>query len=44
MMAFLSLCNAIDVTVAKKGVIFVKGPAVAFSESTWTLVTELPTK
>ena len=42
MMAFLSLCN--DVTVANKGVIFVKGPAVAFSESTWTLVTELPTK
>ena len=44
MMAFLSLCNAIDVTVANKGVIFVKGPAVAFSESTWTLVTELSTK
>jgi hypothetical protein len=39
-----SLCTAIDVTVANKGVVFVKGPAVAFSESTWTLVTELNTK
>ena len=47
MVAFLScLCisQALDVSVSSKGVIFVKEPAVAFSKSSWTLVSELTTQ
>jgi transposase InsO family protein len=41
--AVMAVTNALDIKMASSGVVFVKGPAVAFSESTWTLVTDLTT-